>query len=200
MKLKSLEQHIFEKYSGDSISIFDIDDTICISSASIIVYDPIDNTEHRLSPAEYNKYEHQPHHHLDFSEFDDGELLLNAQLIEWVFNILRNTMKKEKAVGIITARSDKNIILDFFKKHKVKINPDFIFTVTSPSSKYTGSIAARKKQAFEDLIKMGFKDFKFFDDNEENLEHAKELENEYDIKMQTKHIKEKWRPKFNHEK
>jgi DNA polymerase II large subunit len=43
---------------------------------------------------------------------------------------------------------------------------------------------------------MGFKDFRFFDDNLDNLEYAKQLEDEYDVRVETKHIIDKWIPRL----
>jgi len=198
MKLKTFNQHIYEKFKGEHMSVFDVDDTLVVTAAKIKVYDPHNNTEYGLSPSEFNDYEKKAHHHLDFSEFDDPKLLLNGRPIEWVLNILKKTINKEKAVGIITARGDKKIVIDFLKKHGVKINPDFVFAVNDPKSKFKGSNAERKKQAFKDLIDMGYKSFRFFDDNLDNLEYAKQLEHEYDdVKVELKHIQDKWIPKFN---
>mgnify|MGYP001240104011 FL=1 len=44
---------------------------------------------------------------------------------------------------------------------------------------------------------MGFNDFTFFDDDEENIKIAKSLNKESGIKMKAKLIKSKWIPKFN---
>ena len=44
---------------------------------------------------------------------------------------------------------------------------------------------------------MGFNDFTFFDDDEENIKLAKSLSKEPNIKMKAKLIKSKWIPKFN---
>lgn len=198
MGFKKYADYITEKYSGDHISIFDVDDTLVVTKAKIKVYDPHEDKEYALSPAEFNDYERKSHHHVDFSEFDDADILMNGRPIEWVLKILVNTMNKQKAVGIITARGDKQLIIDFLKKHGVRINPAFVFAVNPEgSSKYKGSNAERKQQAFEELIEMGFKNFRFFDDNLDNLEYAKKLEDKYpDIKVELKHIQSKWIPKF----
>lgn len=196
MKLKSFHQHVFEKYKGERMSIFDVDDTLVVTSAKIRVFDPHTGEEYGLTPGEFNDYEKKSHHELDFSEFDDGELLLNGKPIEWVLNILKRSMNKERAVGIITARGDKQIVIDFLKKHGVKINPDFVFAVNDPKSKYKGNNAERKKQAFKDLIDMGYTKFRFFDDNLDNLAYAKQLEDEHpEVEVETKHIQDKWIPK-----
>ncbi len=197
MKLKSFNQYIFEKFKDGHMSVFDVDDTLVVTSAKIRVFDPHNGEEYGLTPAEFNEYEKKAHHELDFSEFDDGNLLLNGRPIEWVLNILKKTINKEKAVGIITARGDKNIVIDFLKKHGIKINPEFVFAVNDPKSKYKGNNAERKKQAFKDLIDMGFNDFRFFDDNLDNLAYAKQLEDEHpEVKVETKHIQSQWIPKF----
>lgn len=198
-KIKSFVQYINENHKSKiAMSVFDIDDTLVCTAAKIKVYDPREDIEYSLSPAEYNLYVRQAHHELDFSEFDDGNLLLNGRPIEWVLNILKKTINKEKAVGIITARGDKQIVIDFLKKHGVKINPEFVFAVNDPKSKYKGNNAERKKQAFKDLIDMGFNDFRFFDDNLDNLAYAKQLESEHpEVKVDTKHIQSQWIPKFN---
>lgn len=197
MKIKSFTEFIYEKNSDDFISIFDLDDCLVVTKAKIKVYDPADNMVYELTPAEFNKYEKRSHHHLDFSEFDDHEILMNGRPIKWVLNILKNTMNKQKKVGIITARSDKKIVIDFLEKHGVKLDHDLVFAINNPSSKYKGTNAEKKKQAFEDLIKMGYRKFRFFDDNLDNLKQVKELEQEYeDVKIEIKQILDKWIPKF----
>lgn len=181
---------------GDSINIFDIDDTLVVTSAKIKVFDPSTGEEHSLTPEEYNEYEEMPHHKLDFSDFDDMELLKEGQLIDWVVNILRKTMAKGKAVGIITARSaGKEKLSEFLQHHGIKIHKDLIFSVNDPRLHYEGNNAERKQTAFEELITMGYNKFKFFDDDLKNLQYAKRLESKYPgIKMITRHIQPKWRP------
>ena len=68
----------------------------------------------------------------------------------------------------------------------------FIFAINDPKASFTGSIAERKKQAFKRLIDMGFRNFRFFDDDAENLRLAKELEKEYSIKMYTKQVRKQF--------
>ena len=181
---------------GDSINVFDIDDTLVVTDAKIRVFDPTTGEEHAMTPAEYNEYEHMPHHELDFTDFDDMEMLKDGQLIQWVVNILKKTMAKGKAVGIITARSaGKKALGEFFKHHGIKIHPDLIFSVNDPTTHYKGDNAERKQTAFEELIAMGYKNFKFFDDDFKNLQYAKDLESKHpEISMKTLHIQPKWRP------
>lgn len=197
-KILEAKEYVVPKkpIQGNSINIFDIDDSLVVTSSKIKVYNPSTGKEHSLTPEEYNNYEAKPNDKLDFSDFDNMEILKNGKIIEWVLNILKKTMSKGKAVGIITARSaGKEKLGDFFKSLGIKIHPDLIFSVNDPSAHYTGNNAERKQQAFEELIEMGYKDFKFFDDDIKNLKYAKKLEDKYtDIKMTIRHIQPKWRP------
>ena len=185
-------QFISEKWSGDSITIFDVDDTLVLTSAKIKVHDPFTGKNYEMTPKEYNEYERDPDHILDFSDFTNPDVLKAGRIIDWVMNVLKKTMAVERAVGIITARDSKQLIIDFLQHHNVNINPDFIFAVNSEGEGYTGSNAERKQQAFEKLIDMGFRNFKFFDDDAENLRLAKELEKKYDIKMLTRQVRKQF--------
>ena len=192
--LLKYSQFLNEKWYGDHITIFDIDDTIITTNAKIKVHDPKTGKNYEMSPKEFNEYRSDPHHVLDFSDFKNPDILKAGQIIDWVMNILQKTLQVERAVGVITARDSKDLIIDFLKHNGVDINPDFIFAVNDPDSGFTGSIAKRKQQAFERFIDMGFKKFKFFDDDIENLKLAKELEAKYPIKMTTKQVKAQFKP------
>ena len=196
----------FKKFNGYSflsdktrhkMNIFDIDDTIVVTKSAIRVKDNQTGESITLTPQEFNEYESKAHHQLDFSDFQDPEILRAGHIIDWVFNILKETLKKSKAVGIITARDDRDLIFNFLLENGVKINKDFIFAVSDPREfEIKKPIAVRKKEAFKNLIDLGFTDFRFFDDNIENLKLAKELENEVEgIKIKTTLIKQKWIPK-----
>jgi hypothetical protein len=192
MALQTYSQFITEKWSGDSITIFDIDDTVVVSNAKIKVHDPESGKRYELTPKEFNEYKKDPNHVLDFSDFQNPDILKAGRVIDWVMNVLQKTLQVERAVGIITARDSKDLIIDFLLHNGVDINPDFIFAVNDPRSNFTGSIAKRKQQAFVEFINMGFRNFKFFDDDPENLRLAKELEKEYDIKMFTRQVRKQF--------
>jgi hypothetical protein len=190
--LLKYNQLINEKWTGDSITIFDIDDSLVISNAKIKVHDPETGKKYELTPKEFNEYQKDPNHVLDFSDFRNPDILKAGKIIDWVMNVLQKTLQIERAVGIITARDDKDLIIDFLLHNGVDINPDFIFAVNDPRSNFTGSVAERKQQAFVEFINMGFRSFKFFDDDPENLRLAKELEKEYDIKMFTRQVRKQF--------
>jgi hypothetical protein len=192
MALQTYSQFITEKWSGDSITVFDVDDTLTVSDAKIKVKDPETGKKFELTPKEFNEYKKDPNHVLDFSDFQNPDILKAGKIIDWVMNVLQKTMQVERAVGVITARDSKDLIIDFLLHNGVDINPNFIFAVNDPSSGFTGSIAKRKQQAFVEFINMGFRNFKFFDDDPENLRLAKELEKEYDIKMFTRQVRKQF--------
>jgi len=187
--LLKYNQFITEKRRGSSITIFDIDDSLVITSAKIKVHDPVSGKNYELTPKEFNEYKADPNHVLDFSDFKNPDILKAGRIIDWVMNILQKTMQIERAVGVITARDNKNLITDFLKHNGVDINPAFIFAVNDPASGFNGSIAKRKQQAFERFIDMGFRNFKFYDDDVENLKLAKELEYRYPIEMKARRVK-----------
>jgi len=192
MGLLTYSQFITEKWSGDSITIFDIDDTLVVTNSKIKVHDHSNNKYYELTPKEFNEYQKDPNHVLDFSDFQNPDILKAGRIIDWVMNVLQKTMQVERAVGVITARDSKDLIVEFLLHNGVDINPDFIFAVNDRDSGFTGSIAERKKQAFIKFIDMGFRNFKFFDDDPENLRLAKQLEKEYDIKMFTRQVRKQF--------
>ena len=191
------DYHFLDPNKRNEINVFDIDDSLIVSAAKIKVHDTETDEYFELTPQEFNHYQKKPQHSTDYSDFFSLDILKAGKIINWVFDILKNTLKKRKAVGIITARGDQQLIKDFLLFHGVNINKDFIFAINDPKHGFTGTVAEKKKQAFEELIKLGFNDFRFFDDSEENIDFAKQLAKENPhIKMDAKHIKQKWIPKL----
>lgn len=180
------------------INIFDVDDTLVVTSAKIRVTDHKTGKVYELTPKEFNEYQEKPHHELDYGEFDDPKILKAGKIINWVFDILKKTMAKGKRVGIITARGDQQMIYKFLMHHKVDVNPKYIFAINDPKQGFSGnSVADRKKEAFQRFIALGFNDFTFFDDDKENIKLAKELDKETpNIRIKTTLIKQRWIPKL----
>ena len=190
------EGKIFEaKYQ--KINICDVDDTLVVSDAKIKVTDAKTRKSFELTPKEFNEYKQKPTHQLDYSDFSNPDILKAGRIIDWVFDILKGTMKKGKRVGIITARGDAQMIYDFLIHNGVDVNPKYIFAINDPKQGFYGNtIAQRKKEAFKRLITLGFNDFTFFDDDKENIKLAKELAKEDpNISMKTRLIKQRWIPR-----
>jgi len=190
---------LFEVYSkGKDITVFDVDDTLVVTKSKIKVFNPKTGYEIELTPQEFNTFKTKAYDKFDFSDFRDLEILKGGKIIEWVFNILKRTIAKGKAVGIITARDDAKLIYDFLSHNGVKINPDYIFAINDPSLGFTGSTAQKKKEAFMKFVQMGFRNFQFFDDDRENIKIANSLNKELpEVKMKATLIKQKWIPNFD---
>ena len=191
--------NLFEGYmNGKDITIFDVDDTLVVTKSKIKVHNPKTGFSTELTPQEFNTFQQRPNDKMDFSDFQNPDILKGGMIIEWVFNILKRTIAKGKPVGIITARDSADLIYDFLSHHGININPDYIFAINDPKLGFTGSTAQKKKEAFMKFVQMGFRNFKFFDDDKENVNIAKKLARENkDIKMDATLIKQKWIPKFN---
>jgi len=203
--MKTLSKHIVEVKNypfldpkkRNSMNVFDLDDTLTVSAAKIKVHDTKTGDRYELTPQEFNEYKKMSHHETDYSDFDSLEILKAGKLVDWVVDILQKTLKKKKAVGIITARGNQQLIKDFLLHHGININKDFIFAINDPKQGLTGSVPEKKKEAFKRLIDLGFNDFKFFDDSKENIDFANQLAKENpNIKMDAKHIKQEWVPKL----
>lgn len=168
-------------YHGSKILVFDLDDTLVITKAMIKVCDRTNGECYELTPEEFNSYEKNPNHDLDFSDFKSLEVMKAGQLIDYYLKIFKEAYKMKLAVGIVTARDDRDMIYRWLREHVgFRIDRDLIFAVTDQVHKFKGSISDRKKQAFKQLIEMGYKDLQFYDDDDANLRLVKQLEQEFD--------------------
>lgn len=178
----SLPKYIHDIKDNKKIIVFDIDDTLITSDAKVYVMKN-GKVIKELTSAEYNTYHLKRGESFNFSEFDDPNILDNAHFTKY-WDTLKREYKKGTNIGIITARSDINMFYDFFLKHGINLDKKLMFGI-SGDSRFDGSVAKRKKQAIELLFSEGYRTFIFFDDNEDNLRLAKELENELGIKVHT---------------
>jgi FMN phosphatase YigB (HAD superfamily) len=167
-------------YHGSKIIVFDLDDTLVITDAKIKVCNKKTGECFSLTPEEFNEYEKHPDHELDFDDFKSLEVMKAGRLIDYYLKIFKDAYRMKIAVGIVTARDDREMIYRWLREHVgYRIDKDLIFAVNDPVHKYKGSISDRKKAAFKDLIDMGYSDFQFYDDDEANLTLVKSLEKEY---------------------
>jgi len=175
-------------YKSGKILVFDIDDTILISTSRIWVKNKLTGEKFSLTPEEFNTFQKKPNQILSFDEFQSLEIMKAGKLINYYFKILKEAYKHRIAIGIVTARDDHKMIYTWLKDHlKHPIDGDLIFAVNDDRHhKFKGDIAERKKQAFREIIEQGFHDLQFYDDDADNLRLVKSLEEEYpDIKIST---------------
>ena len=184
--VKKYEQYVNEvlrpgkPYHGSKIIVFDLDDTLVITNAKIKVCNKVSGECFSLTPEEFNEYEKHPDHELDFEDFKSLEIMKAGRLIDYYLKIFKEAYKMKLAVGIVTARDDQEMIYKWLREHVgYRIDKDLIFAVTDPVHKFSGSISDRKKQAFRELIGLGYRNFQFYDDDQANLELVKSLEGEY---------------------
>lgn len=168
-------------YHGSKILVFDLDDTLVISSAKIKVCNKKTGECYSLTPEEFNTYEKGEHEELNFDEFKSLEIMKAGKLIEYYLKIFKEAYKSKLAVGIVTARDDSKMIHKWLREHVgYRIDYELIFAVNDPIHKFKGNISDRKKAAFKELIEMGYNDMQFYDDDDANLKLVKSLEDEYD--------------------
>ena len=168
-------------YHGSKILVFDLDDTLVISSAKIKVCNKKTGECYSLTPEEFNTYEKGEHEELNFDEFKSLEIMKAGKLIDYYLKIFKEAYRSKLAVGIVTARDDRKMIYKWLREHVgFRIDNDLIFAVNDPVHKFKGSISDRKKAAFKELIEMGYNDLQFYDDDDANLKLVKSLEKEYD--------------------
>jgi len=168
-------------YHGSKILVFDLDDTLVISSAKIKVCNKKTGECYSLTPEEFNTYEKGEHEELNFDEFKSLEIMKAGKLIEYYLKIFKEAYKSKLAVGIVTARDDRKMIHKWLREHVgYRIDYELIFAVNDPIHKFKGNISDRNKAAFKELIEMGYNDMQFYDDDDANLKLVKSLEDEYD--------------------
>lgn len=168
-------------YHGSKILVFDLDDTLVISSAKIKVCNKKTGECYSLTPEEFNTYEKGEHEELDFDEFKSLEIMKAGKMIDYYLKIFKEAYKSKLAVGIVTARDDRKMIHKWLREHVgYRIDYELIFAVNDPIHKFKGNISDRKKAAFKELIEMGYNDMQFYDDDDANLKLVKSLEDEYD--------------------
>ena len=177
----SLRDYILEQFTvagtqSDKILLFDVDDTLIKSDVKVHV---IKNGEviKKLSSTEYNSYKLQPGESFDYSEFEDEDILNNRSVFLKYWDTLQREYKDGTHIGILTARSNKDMFYRFFKSNGITIKNELVFAINDPRLNLKGStIEDRKAEVIKRLAKWGYRTMVFFDDNEANLKTAKKLE------------------------
>ena len=88
-------------------------------------------------------------------------------------------------VGVVTAREDKEMLIRFFLKNGIDINRYLIFPVGGKACKFKGRIHDRKRQVIEHLSARGYKNFIFYDDNEDNLREVSRMSDRIGVEIET---------------
>lgn len=188
--IKTYDQFLLEKkrpFSETSITVFDLDDCLVVTDAKIKVCNIITGDCHELTPEEFNEYEKKHGEEFDFDDFKSLEIMKAGKLIHYYLKILADAYKMKRAVGIVTARDDQDMIYKWMKEHVgFHIARDLIYAINDPIHKLKGTTAEKKQQAFREIIDKGYKNIQFFDDDKANLKLVDALKDEYpDINLST---------------
>lgn len=160
----------------ERIVIFDLDDTLIKTDAKIKIVSRVTKKVIReMTPDEFNSFENNSSHILNFDDFDCPEILRQGEFIHFIFNKLKNYYSRGIPVSILTARSSSDLVRNFFLHNKIDIHPDLVIAINDPKFNYNGNIAERKQKAISDIIDSGYTNLTFFDDNDENLRLAMEV-------------------------
>jgi ankyrin repeat protein len=154
---------------------FDLDDTLIKTPAKIHVYRNGVFIK-SLTPKDYNFYKHIPEDKLDFTDFMDGEMILNAEkYIVWpVIVSVSNAIKEERSkseIYILTARDKtlKSYIYEFLKRNGIEIDIEHIITMSDEQSHFD---IAEKKRTILTQLKKKYDEIILFDDNPKTIELA----------------------------
>ena len=168
---------------SDKLLIFDVDDTLINTTASIWVMK--DNKPiKKLSNSEYNNYRLKDGEWFDYREFDDPKILHKETFTKY-WDTLKREYSKGTHISILTARSIGDEIREFFLNNGIDIKQQLVFAVGDSNMGMTGSVQDRKAKIIGELALLGYKIMVFFDDNEGNLNAAKALEKKFNIKIHT---------------
>ena len=169
---------------SNKIILFDIDDTLIKSKAKVHVLNANNKVVKKITPGQYNTYVCKEGEHFDYSEFENEEILNKARLTK-IWKTLNKAYDMGMNVGIVTAREDKEMLIRFFSNRGLDINRYLIFPVGGKNSKFKGKIQDRKRQVIEHLSARGYKNFEFYDDNEDNLNEVAKMKDKIGIKIKT---------------
>jgi len=158
--------------------VFDLDDTLIKTPAKIHIYRNGTYIK-SLTPKEYNFYKHKEGDKLNFKDFLDGEMILNAKKYKvWpVIRNVSNAIKEERSTSdiyILTARdiTVKPYIYEFLKRNGIEITLEHIITIGDNRGHF--DIADEKKNILKKLSKL-YDQVLVFDDNPKTVELASSI-------------------------
>jgi len=181
--MKKFNEYITER-SGKGLTIFDIDDTMFVSKASVIVRNKNTGQEKKLTPMEFNSYKLRSNEEYDFGEFKSAKLFYQtatpiARMIAKAKAIITNATKRGSKVIIVTARADmddKKLFIKTFESHGIPMKNVYV----ERAGNMSGSSAENKQVIFRKYLKTGeYARIRLFDDHKENLKALLDLKREF---------------------
>lgn len=183
--VQTFEEFLIHGKSSNKILIFDIDDTLIKSDAKVFV---VKNGEviRKLDTQEFNSYRLKSGESFSFDEFEDLNIMLESELTPY-FKTMEREYRKGVHISIITARSGKRMIHDFFmKKANIDIHPKLIFTTGDDTEKIP--VSEKKAKCIKTLVRYGYDTLVFFDDNLDNLNDVKGMSERLGVTCHIIHV------------
>ena len=172
------------------LTIFDIDDTMFISKARVIVKNKNNKTEKPLTPQEFNSYKLGKDEYFDYGEFRSSKIFYQtatpiARMVAKAKAIIKNATAKGSKVIVVTARSDmddKDLFIKTFEAHGIPMKNVYVERAGNMSGKNS---AANKSIIFRKYLKTDeYARVRLFDDHKENLDALLDLKREFpDVEM-----------------
>lgn len=167
------------------LTIFDIDDTMFVSKARVIVKNKNNTTEKPLTPQEFNNYKLGKDEYFDYGEFRSSKIFYQtatpiARMVAKAKAIIKNATAKGSKVIVVTARSDmddKDLFIKTFEAHGIPMKNVYIERAGNMSGKNS---AANKSIIFRKYLKTDeYARVRLFDDHKENLDALLDLKREF---------------------
>ena len=181
--MKKFNEFLTER-AGKGLTIFDIDDTMFVSKARVIVRNVNTGKTKALTPQQFNTYKLRGNEEFDYGEFRSSKIFYQtatpiARMIQKAKAIIRNATKKGSKVIVVTARSDmddKNLFIKTFEAHGIPMKNVYV----ERAGNMGGSSAQNKKVIFRKYLKTGeYARVRLFDDHKENLQALLDLKTEF---------------------
>ena len=183
ISMKKFNEFLAEK-AGKGLTIFDIDDTLFVSKARVLVINTNTGKTKALTPMEFNSYKLRNNEEYDYGEFRSAEIFYRTatpigRMVDKAKAIIRNATAKGSKVIIVTARSDmddKNLFIKTFEAHGIPMKNVYV----ERAGNMSGSSAENKKVIFRKYLKTGeYSRIRLFDDHKENLKALLDLKKEF---------------------
>jgi hypothetical protein len=181
--MKKFNEFLAER-AGKGLTIFDIDDTMFISKARVLVKNKNTGQSKALTPMEFNSYKLRNNEEYDYGEFRSAKIFYQtatpiARMVQKAKAIISNATKKGSKVIIVTARADmddKNLFITTFEAHGIPMKNVYV----ERAGNMSGSSAENKQIIFRKYLKTGeYARIRLFDDHKENLQALLDLKKEF---------------------
>jgi hypothetical protein len=181
--MKNFTEFLAER-TDKGLTIFDIDDTLFVSKARIIVKNTNTGKEKPLTPMEFNSYKLRKHEEYDYGEFRSAKIFYQTatpigRMVNKAKAIIKNATAKGSKVIIVTARAnmdDKKLFIKTLESHGLPMRDVYV----ERAGNMSGSSAENKKVIFRKYLKTGeYSRIRLFDDHKENLKALLDLKKEF---------------------